>query len=125
MPFVDRMTFYVRFRDVKYTQRFTPKPSEGTLMAKRNRRLAIIEGGRAKRKIYVRYKKLSGETKLYFLEPYSLRYRKLKDGWRKVLYAYHFDKSKRKGTIKMFVLEGVLNVRVTNHRFFPRWKTEF
>lgn len=124
MPLSTRREFYDKYGGSKTLPRFAPKPSRGTLMAQRNKRVSIMEAARRRSKIAMRYQKVSGEVKTYLVEPYSYRYKKLRAGIRKVLYAYHFDPKRRKGTIKMFVLRGVKNVRVTYRRYRPRWKIE-
>lgn len=125
MQNVTREEFYRKFGDSKNRPRFAPKPSRGTLMAQRNKRVAISEGAMRRRKVVFRYRKRSGQIKLYKVEPYSYRFRKLKEGIRKVLFAYHHDPAnKRNRSIKSFVLRDIKNVKITGEPFRPRYKVE-
>ena len=60
------------------------KPAYGTLYALRNTRMSIREGALRKVQIIISYIKINGERKKYIVCPYSYRYRKLKQGVRKL-----------------------------------------
>lgn len=97
------------------------KPKYGTLFALRNKRLAIREGALRKSQIILRYVKITtGESKRYIVAPYSYRYRKLKAGRRKMLFAYDMDDKHIKG----FVLNNIRKVAITDRKFRPKWKIE-
>lgn len=94
------------------------KPKEGTLFAKRNKRLTIREAAKRKVQIILTYKKVTtGETKKYIVAPYEWKYRILKDGRRKVLYAYDM----KEGHIKSFVQRNIQKVALTDRKFKPKW----
>ena len=97
------------------------KPSEGSLFAMRNKRLTIREAALRLVQIVMRYKKATtGETKQYVVAPYSYRYRRLKSGWRKMLFAYDM----REKHIKGFVVANIRNVSLTDRKFVPKWDVE-
>jgi hypothetical protein len=101
----------------------TQKKHEGTMFAKRNKRLAIAEAGLRNVSIIMEYKKVTtGEKKKYLVNPYSWRTRKLKKGFKRVLFAE--DKQDKK-QIKMFVVENIGNVVITDQKYRPRWAVEF
>lgn len=100
----------------------TKKEVTGTMFAKRNKRLTIREGALRQVSIMIDYKKINtGERKKYLLNPISYRYRKLKKGWRKVLFAEDKNSDKQ---IKMFVLDNIQNVVLTDKKFKSRWNVE-
>jgi len=69
-------------------KRVGQKHKAGTLFAKRNKRLAIREGALRNTQIIITYTKTTtGETKKYVVAPYSYKFRRLKVGLRKMLYA--------------------------------------
>jgi len=97
------------------------KPKRGTLFAKRNRRIAIRESALRLRQCILTYRKTTtNETKKYVVSPYSWRYRRLKAGFRKVLYAWD-QKDKR---TKSFVVRNIQNVALTDRKYKPKWKVE-
>jgi len=99
-----------------------PANLRGTLVAKRNKRIAIREGALRHVSILIRYKKVTtGEIKRYEVNPISYRYKKLKAGYRKVLFA--LDKKDKK-QIKMFVLKNIQNVGLTNKKFKSNYPVE-
>jgi predicted DNA binding protein len=99
-----------------------PKKMKGTLLAKRNKRIAIREGALRSVSIIIRYKKVTtGKIKRYEINPISWRYRKLKSGYRKVLFA--LDKKANK-QIKMFVLRNIQNVGLTDKKFKSKYPIE-
>jgi predicted DNA-binding transcriptional regulator YafY len=97
------------------------KPKTGTLFAIRNKRVSIREAALRNSQIIITYKKTTtGETKKYVVAPYSYRYRRLRVGLRKMLYAY--DMKERH--IKSFALVNIRNVAITDRKFVPIWPVE-
>jgi predicted DNA-binding transcriptional regulator YafY len=99
-------------------RRVGERPKAGTLFAKRNKRLAIREGALRETQIIITYKKTTtGETKKYVVAPYEFKFRKLKVGLRKMLYAW--DMKDRR--IKSFALRDIRKVALTDRKFTPKW----
>ena len=97
------------------------KPPRGTLFAIRNKRLAIREGAMQLLQLVLTYtKETTGETKKYVVAPYSYRYRRLKTGIKKMLFAFDMDDKHIKG----FVIRNIRNVAVTDRTFRPKWPVE-
>jgi predicted DNA-binding transcriptional regulator YafY len=97
------------------------KPAYGTLFALRNKKLAIREAALRKSQIILRYVKVTtGESKRYVVAPYSYRYRKLRAGRRKMLFAYDMKDKHIKG----FVLKNIRKVAITDRKFRPKWRVE-
>ncbi len=102
-------------------RRVTDRPLRGTLYAIRNKRLAVLEAALRRVQIVIRYRKITtGEVKKYIVAPYSYRYRRLKAGVRKLLYAYDM----RDRHIKGFVVRNIRNVAITDRKFKPKWPVE-
>jgi predicted DNA-binding transcriptional regulator YafY len=102
-------------------KRVGQKQKAGTLFAIRNKRLAIREAALRKVQIVMTYQKTTtNETKKYTVAPYSWRYRRLKAGLRKMLFAYDMQEKHIKG----FVLKNVKNVAITDRKFKPKWPIE-
>lgn len=100
----------------------TKKRITGTLFAKRNVRLAIREAALRRVTIVVLYKKVTtGQIKRYELIPLSYRYRKLKQGRRKVLFALDYRDDKQ---VKYFLLKSIYKVAITDRKFKTRWDIE-
>jgi len=98
------------------------RPNRGTLFAKRNRKLAIQEGALRRKYIIITYTKITnGQTKRYIVAPYSYRYRRLKVGYRKLLFAWDKDDKRIKG----FVLNNIQRVALTDTSYRPKWEIEF
>jgi predicted DNA-binding transcriptional regulator YafY len=96
-------------------------PAYGTMYALRNKRLAIREAALRLVQIIITYKKITtGETKSYVVAPYSYRYRKLRVGVKKLLYAYDMEDKHIKG----FVLSNIRKVALTDRKFRPKWPVE-
>lgn len=94
-----------------------PEKATGTLWAIRNKRLTIREGALRLVAILVTYRKITtGEVKKYEVIPVSYRYRRLKIGYRKVLYCWDKNEGKQ---LKSFVLTNVMNVALTDRKFRP------
>lgn len=96
-------------------------PAYGTLYALRNTRMAIREAALRRVQIIITYLKITtGETKKYVVCPYSYRYRRLRVGWRRLLFAYDVDDRHIKG----FVIGNVRKVAITDRKFRPMWPVE-
>jgi hypothetical protein len=94
---------------------------KGTFYAIRNKRLAIQEAALRRVQVVIKYRKAtSGEVKKYIVAPYSYRYRRLKAGRRKMLFAYDMKERHIKG----FVVRNIRNVSITDRRFQPKWPIE-
>lgn len=97
------------------------KPNQGTLFAKRNKRIAIREGALRRAYIDIRYRKMTtGEVNIYRVAPYEIKIRPLRIGQRYVLWAY--DVKDRR--IKSFVFNNILNVALTDKKFKPMWQVK-
>ena len=81
-------------------------------------RETIIQAGRSRRLIRLRYKSLDRNV-----EPYSFKYKVRTDG-RGAEYLYGYDRT-RGHTIKSFFLHRVQAVSIVPHEFQPRWVVEF
>jgi len=94
------------------------RPRTGTLFAMRNKRLAIREAALRLSEIVITYRKTTtGETKKYVVAPYEWKYRRLRVGLRKMLYAYDM----RDKHIKSFAQRNIRNVAITDRKFRPKW----
>jgi len=119
---IDRLSF-IQKQEKKAPKR-KPKrvgktPAYGTLYALRNARMAIREGALRLVQIILTYRKeTTGETKAYIVCPYEWKYRRLKKGIRKMLYAYDMDDRH----IKSFVQENIRKVALTDRKFQPKWE---
>jgi len=103
------------------TRRVGLKPKTGTLFAIRNKRVSIREAALRYSQIAITYTKTTtNETKKYVVAPYSYRYRRLKIGMRKMLYAYDMKDKHIKG----FALRNIRNVVITDRKFRPKWPVE-
>jgi len=99
----------------------TQAPTSGTLFAIRNKRISIREGALRRRQIIITYTKTTDNTtNKYQCNPYSYRYRRLKIGRRKMLYAWDVEDKH----IKSFALSNIRNVALTDRRFVPKWRVE-
>lgn len=81
-------------------------------------REAIIEAGRARQLITLRYSNRNREV-----EPYSFRYKWTKKGYG-AEYFFGFDRT-RGQTIKSFFLHRIQGVSILPREFQPRWLVEF
>jgi predicted DNA-binding transcriptional regulator YafY len=94
---------------------------KGTLFAIRNKRISVREGALRRVQIIITYtKETTNETKKYVVAPYSYRYRRLKSGRRKMLFAWDMDDQHIKG----FVINNIRNVALTDKKFTPKWRVE-
>jgi hypothetical protein len=99
----------------------THAPASGTLFAIRNKRLAIREGALRRVQIIISYTKITTRsTNRYIVCPYSYRYRRLRSGRKKLLFAWDVDDRHIKG----FVLSNIRNVSLSDKKFTPLWKVE-
>lgn len=97
------------------------KPKSGTLFAIRNKRLAIREAALRLVQIVITYRKTTtNETKKYIVFPYSYRFRRLKVGRRKMLFAYDMKERHIKG----FAMRNIRNVAITDRKHRPKWPVE-
>jgi len=97
------------------------KPKTGTLFASRNKRIAIREAALRRVQVVITYRKTTtGEVKKYVVAPYSYRYRKLRIGMRKMLFAYDMKDKHIKG----FSLKDIRSVAITDRKFVPKWPIE-
>jgi hypothetical protein len=102
-------------------RRTRQQPGRGTLFAIRNSRLAIREAALRRVQIVITYRKeTTSEVKKYIVAPYSYRYRRLKTGFRKLLFAFDMKDKHIKG----FVVRNLRNVALTDRKFVPRWSVE-
>ena len=102
-------------------RRVGQKQKVGTLFAIRNKRLSIREAALRNAQIIITYKKTTtNETKKYVVAPYSYRYKRLKVGLRKMLFAYDMKERRIKG----FAMRNIRNVAITDRKFRPRWPVE-
>jgi hypothetical protein len=107
-------------------RRVGKKPRAGTLFAIRNKRMAIREAALRDppNQIIITYTKTTtGETKKYLVAPYEFKYRRLRIGRRKMLWAVDMeDRQKgRRGRTKSFALRNIKNVVITDRKFRPRY----
>jgi len=99
------------------------KPKSGTMFAIRNKRLAIREAALRLVQVVLTYRKITtNETKKYIVAPYSYRYRRLRVGRRKMLFAYDMKARHIKG----FAIRNIRNVAITDRKFRPKkgWPVE-
>ena len=102
----------------RLARRVGRKQRSGTLFAKRNRNLALLEAALREVLIIINYTKITtGETKKYVVEPYEWKFRMLKSGFRKMLWAYDVEEQR----IKSFVNVNIQNVTITDKDFQPQW----
>jgi hypothetical protein len=94
----------------------------GVVFSARKRRIGIFAAAKGFKNMIIKYKKTTtGEVKEYKVAPYSYRYRRLKVGRRRMLFAYdHKDRH-----IKGFALRNILQVTVLpRSKFNPIWPVE-
>lgn len=91
----------------------------GTLVAKRNKRVAIREAALRGVSCIILYKKVTtDEVKRYEVIPTEYKYKKLRAGWRKVLYIQDVREKKQ---IKLFVVRNILKVALTDRKPKSMW----
>jgi len=75
----------------------------------------IADCARRNKVVRIQYTKLTtGETKTYFIEPYSIRQE-----------TYLFGYDTHEGKIKKFHISNILDAQETDEEFYPRWSVEF
>lgn len=121
---IDRASF-IQSQEAKAPRRkpvrTRQKPSRGTLFARRNKNIAIREGALRRVQIVLTYVKITTrERKKYVVAPYEFKFRRLKKGLRKVLYAYDMEDKH----IKNFVSRNIQNVALTDRKFVPKWEVK-
>jgi len=121
---IDRLKF-MQEQEMKAPRRLPKrvgqKPLYGTMFALRNKNLTIREAALRGVQVILTYKKeTTGETKRYVVAVYSYRYRRLKSGYRKMLFAYDMKEKHIKG----FVLKNVRRVALTDRKYRPIWPVE-
>jgi len=90
----------------------------GTLFNLRNKGTSIREAAlRRKQIILVYFKRSEDRVKEYICSPYEWKWKKMKDGYRKVFYAYDMDDQ----TIKSFLFRNIKRVAITDRSFVPMW----
>lgn len=93
----------------------------GTLFNLKNKGTTIREAALRRKQIVLFYFKRSEDrVKEYICSPYSHRWKKMKDGYRKVFYAYDMEE----GTIKSFLFRHIKKVALTDRTFKPIWRVE-
>jgi predicted DNA-binding transcriptional regulator YafY len=121
---VDRITFIAEQEEKaprRKPKRVGKTPAYGTLYALRNVRMSIREAALRLAQLLLTYQKeTTGETKKYIVAPYSYRYRRLKSGIRKLLFAYDFEDRHIKG----FVVGNIKKAAITDRKFRPMWPVE-
>lgn len=121
---IDRLSF-IRQQEAlapsRKPKRVGRKPAYGTLYALRNTRMAIREGALRQVEVILAYRKeTTGDLVRRVVCPYSYRYRRLRSGLRKLLYAYDMEDKHIKG----FVVSNIRRVALTDRKFRPRWPIE-
>lgn len=91
------------------------------VFAKRKVRIAIREACIRQVSAIILYKKVDGTLNKYEVGPISYRYRELKTGRRKVLFAQDIRSHRQ---IKYFVLKNIYKVVLTDRHFIPSYKVE-
>jgi hypothetical protein len=89
--------------------------------------VAIWDAAKNHKMVMIYYKKESGGTAHYLLEPYSIRYKRDKVGWRKYLFAWGKN-AKEAGAeekVRQFIMKNVLSAMVTDRVYAPRYPVEF
>ena len=121
---LSRLTFIeeqVRKAPRRKPRRTGRAPAYGTMYALRNKRLAIREACLRLVEVVLTYtKETTGETKQYVVACYSYRYRRLKKGIRKLLFAWDMEDKHIKG----FVTGNIRKVALTDRKYRPRWPVE-
>ena len=74
----------------------------------------IAKAARENKVVRINYRKASGDTQIYNLEPYSIR-------GGKYLFGYDQDE----GQIKKFIIRNILSAKATTTEFEPQWEVEF
>ena len=84
-------------------------------------RVTLRDAALKKKMVRITYKKTTnGEVKIYQIEPYSLRYIRMKVGVRKSLFGFDIKEDR----IKSFAMRNITRIEMTNSSFSPRWPIE-
>jgi predicted DNA-binding transcriptional regulator YafY len=90
----------------------------GRLFSARKKKIGILDGAQNEVWIIITYQKTTtGEVNDYKVAPYEYKFRWLRIGLRKMLYAY----DEKDGHIKSFALRHIRKVVVTSDRFTAKW----
>jgi predicted DNA-binding transcriptional regulator YafY len=124
---IDKKKFLER-QKAKKVVRKPKKPKKKVPLSKaekralvRDTRLSIRYAANNLRQIEITYHKTTTkEVNTYRVAPYSYRYKRLKIGVRKMLFAFDMDA----GHIKGFALNNISKVSITNRPFVPKWPVE-
>jgi hypothetical protein len=96
-------------------------PEIGVLFGARSVRLVIREAAINLRQVIITYKKITtGERKMYRVAPYSYRYRRVRIGLTRLLFAYDMEDKHIKG----FVLKNISKIVILDKGFRPKWEVE-
>jgi predicted DNA-binding transcriptional regulator YafY len=118
-----RLAFHKPFAPKKGVLPLKPsikKSTSGISTSSRIRR-SIRNSAGTKTLLWITYTKTTdGETHSYLVEPYSFRYRRIKVGIRKMLYAYDIAD----GHIKSFALRNIISSKNMKEKFRPKFKIE-
>ncbi len=116
----DREKFFAKMESKavrRLPARTREKLSKGTLFSKRNKRIAIREAALRRVQCIIKYRKITtNEVKKYIIAPLEMKYRRLRVGFRKVLYASDMEDKKR---TKSFVLNNIFSVALTDRKYRP------
>ena len=96
---------------------------KGTLMSKRNWRVAVREAALRGVSCVILYRKTTtNEVKRYEVIPTEYAYRRMKGGkLRKILWVQDCRDDKDKRQIKMFVCRNILKVAITGRHLKSKW----
>lgn len=119
---VDRKQFIKNIKKENVKKLPMQKNKKKNVFKRNEIRMAIRKAAKDKKQIEIIYKKTTtGEVKTYKVAPYSYRFKKLKIGRRKMLFAYDMKEK----TIKMFSIRNVRQVKVLfGQPYQPKWKIE-
>ena len=94
----------------------------GTLLAKRNKRVAIREAALRGVTCVILYRKITTKRlKRFEVLPLSYRYRKLREGLRRVLF---IQDVRDQHQTKNFAIKYIQSVALTDRRIKPHWPVE-
>ena len=114
---ISRLKKYTYNIDKKYMKHNLMSYKSGTLLAKRNRNIAIIEATIRKTYVVIEYIKITtGEYEAYKVIPMEWKYRELKIGRKKVLYAQDMNDNYQ---IKSFVHMNIQRVMIGRKKVMP------
>jgi predicted DNA-binding transcriptional regulator YafY len=92
------------------------------LFGARDVRLMIRQAALNLMQVIITYRKITtGERKMYRVAPYSYRYRHVRIGLTRLLFAYDMEDKHIKG----FVLKNISKIVLLDKKFRPKWEVEF